>query len=256
VWVSGRRPYVLTPHYHGGGHTRLAALLHRPYRPLARRVVAAAAAVTAVSVSEAALLRRDFGIDPEVIPNGVDPAAVAHSDRTPRPPTIAVVSRLVGYKRVDATVRALAELPEYRLRIVGDGPERDPLLRLAGRLGVRDRVKLHNRLSDADVLDVVRDASVHVNLSRAEAFSYTVLESLAAGTPVVSGRDGALAEWAARFPGGVVTADPDRPADVAAAVRRLAGTRVRVDLGDYALPAILDRYQAVYDRVAATGPRS
>jgi hypothetical protein len=46
----------------------------------------------------------------------------------------------------------------------------------------------------------------------------------------------------------VLTADPAQPTQVAAAIRRLDGTRVDVDLGEYALPAILDRYQRVYER--------
>jgi glycosyltransferase involved in cell wall biosynthesis len=163
-----------------------------------------------------------------------------------------VVSRLVGYKRVPAVVRALAELPEFRLHIIGDGPDRGEVLRLADRLGVADRVRVTaHRLPDPDVRAAVRDATVHVNLSSAEAFSYTVLEALAAGTPVVTSRDSALAAWSERFPGAVLAADPDHPADVAAAVRKLAGERVAVDLGEYALPAILDRYAAVYARVAA-----
>jgi glycosyltransferase involved in cell wall biosynthesis len=251
VWASGRRPYVLTAHYHGGGHTRAARLLHPGYRRLAHRVVAGAAVLTAVSRSEAALLRRDFGAEPEIIPNGVDPAAVGRSGPPAGPPTIAVVSRLVGYKRVDAAVRTLAELPDYRLHVVGDGPQRAALLGLADRLGVRDRVRLTcHRLSDGEVRTTLREAAVHVNLSEAEAFSYTVLEALAAGTPVVTNGGAALAEWATRFPGAVLTADPAQPAQVAAAVRRLARGRVDVDLGEYALPVILDRYQQLYATAA------
>jgi glycosyltransferase involved in cell wall biosynthesis len=255
VWAARRRPYVLTTHYHGQGHTRAARLIHPAYRQLAARVVRGAAAVTAVSPDEARLVREHFGVRPEVIPNGVDPAGFASGlvcRRSTRPPTIAVVSRLVRYKRVHAVVRALAELPEYRLHIVGDGPERGEVLRLADRLGVADRIRLTaERLPDRDVRAVVRDADVHVNLSAAEAFSYTVLEALAAGTPVVTSGDTALAAWSNRFPGAVLAADPGAPAEVAAAVRRLTGGRVKVDLGEYALPVILDRYESVYRRVVA-----
>jgi glycosyltransferase involved in cell wall biosynthesis len=190
---------------------------------------------------------------PEVIPNGVEPGGEPGepgraTDR--RQPTIAVVSRLVRYKRVHAVVRALTELPEFRLHIVGDGPERGDVLRLAERLGVGGRVRLTTeRLPDPAVRALVRDAAVHVNLSAAEAFSYTVLESLAAGTPVVTSGDTALAGWSRRFPGAVLAADPADPGQVAAAVRALAGERVAVDLGEFALPAVLDRYEAVYARV-------
>jgi glycosyltransferase involved in cell wall biosynthesis len=252
VWLARRHPYVLTTHYHGRGHTVAARLVHPAYRSVATRVVRGAATVTAVSGEEARLVHRHFGVLPQVIPNGVDvPVAAPRPSGMEGPPTIVVVSRLVRYKRVHAVVRTLAELPGYRLHVLGDGPQRTDLLALAGQLGVADRVRITSeRLSDADVRAVIRDAAVHVNLSAAEAFSYTVLEALAAGTPVVTSGDTALAEWSVRFPGAVRTADPHRPADVAAAVRSLAGRRVDVNLGDYALPTILDRYEAVYERVA------
>jgi glycosyltransferase involved in cell wall biosynthesis len=246
---------VLTSHYHGAGHTLAARLLHPGYRPLARRAVRAAGAVTAVSATEADLVHHHFGVVAEVIPNGVDPGPAAGFPPVPPrpigPPTMVVVSRLVGYKRVDAAIAALTHLPGFELRVIGDGPQRADLRRLAEGLGVADRVRFEaGRLSDADVRRAVRDAAVLVNLSEAEAFSYTVLESLAVETPVVANGSSALAEWAVRFPSGVVTADPDHPAAVAAAVRRLADHRVIVDLGEYALPSMLDRYEDVYARVA------
>src|SRR3954452_20142472 len=113
VWAGRRRPYVLTAHYHGGGHTALARLLHRPYALVARRVVADAAAVTAVSETEAALLRRTFAVDPLIIPNGIDPGPPGDAVRRPPDlsPTIVVVCRLVPHKRVDAVIRSLPELP-------------------------------------------------------------------------------------------------------------------------------------------------
>ena len=36
-----KAPLVLTPHYHGAGHTRLRQALHRPYRPAGRRLMSA-----------------------------------------------------------------------------------------------------------------------------------------------------------------------------------------------------------------------
>jgi glycosyltransferase involved in cell wall biosynthesis len=246
VWAS-RRGYVLTCHYHGDGHTAAARALHPAYRRLGKHIVRGAAAVTAVSASEAALVERHFGVLPEVIPNGVE-AADAASARPEK--TLVVVSRLVGYKRVDAVLWALAELPGYTLRVIGDGPQWNDLRRLAGRLAVADRIRWEEGLSDAAVRDAVAGAAVHVNLSSAEAFSYTVLEALAAGTPVVTSGDTALSAWARRFPGAVRTADPARPVEVAAAIKSVTGERVQVDLGEFALTAVLDRYQRVYERLA------
>jgi glycosyltransferase involved in cell wall biosynthesis len=251
VWRAGCRPYVLTGHYHGGGHTAPARLVHPLYRTVAARVVRAAAAVTAVSATEASLIRDHFGVDPLIIPNGIEPptsaARVPVSART-----IVVISRLVAYKRVDAVIHALTHLSDHDLHIIGDGPQRTALLRLAAELGVTGRVRLtHERLSDAQVHAAVAGAAVHVNLSQAEAFSYTVLESLAAGTPTVVNAGSALSEWVVRFPAAVAGADPDDPVAVAATVRRMAMRRVAVDLGEYRLANILDRYQDTYTRAAA-----
>jgi glycosyltransferase involved in cell wall biosynthesis len=222
----------------------VARLAHRPYRPLARRIVAGAAFVTAVSDSEASLVERDFGVRPEVIPNGIPLFSVAAEPTS----TILVVSRLEPYKRVDAVLRALPLLPAFRLHIVGDGPARAGLERLAAGLGVRGRVTL-TAPTLPDLHRVYGEAAVYVNLSAAEAFSYTVLEALSAGTPVVTSGDAALAEWSRRFPDAVRTADPADPAAVAAAIQTLAGRRAHVDLSRYDLPAVLDAYQRLYERL-------
>ena len=71
-------PLVVTPHYHGVGHTRAARLMHVGYRPLGARLLTRAAAVVAVSAAEEALLRNDFpalAATTSVVPNGADTAA-------------------------------------------------------------------------------------------------------------------------------------------------------------------------------------
>lgn len=97
------------------------------------------------------------------------------------------VSRLVPYKRLDLVLAAFARLPERRLVIIGDGPERPRLQRLAARnvefLGYQPR-------------EVLRD---HLRRARAfifaawEDFGITPVEAQACGTPVIAyGRGGVL----------------------------------------------------------------
>ena len=64
--IAARRshlPFVLTPHYHGTGHTPARAALHRPYKMFGARVVHAARTVICVSASEQELIERDFGLE-------------------------------------------------------------------------------------------------------------------------------------------------------------------------------------------------
>ena len=255
TWRAGVRPYVLTTHYHGSGHTPAARLLHPLYRPLAARIVRDAARVTAVSAGEAALVAADFGVRPLVIGNGVAGALLAG---LPRPDAdgcrrLLVVSRLVAYKRVDAAIAALDRLPaRYELEVVGVGPERGRLEHLASTLGVAGRVRfLGGGLPDERIHQLLRRADVYLNLSEAEAFSLVVLEALAVGTPVVVGGAPGLLAWQARFPGAVLAAAAPGPAAVAEAVARLEGLRVRVDLGAYEWASIVARYRQVYAEVVA-----
>jgi glycosyltransferase involved in cell wall biosynthesis len=102
------------------------------------------------------------------------------------------VGRLVPGKRFDVLVEALAELravgadhPALRepwLLLVGAGPERDPLLRLATGLGVRDRLLLTGEREDVPELLTAMDVLAAPSVG--ETFGLTVLEGLAAGLPV------------------------------------------------------------------------
>ncbi|MFF3875926.1 glycosyltransferase [Streptomyces sp. NPDC001978] len=89
----------------------------------------------------------------EVVPNGIDATAFRYSPETRRVVraqlglpegafTVGGVGRLVRGKRFDELVRAVAQLPEVHLLLIGGGPEREALETLVARLGMRDRVLL------------------------------------------------------------------------------------------------------------------
>ena len=97
-----------------------------------------------------------------------------------------VVSRLVAYKRIDLAVEACNRLGR-KLKIIGDGPDRERLKRLAG-----PTIEFLGRLPDEEV-------EWHLARCRAllfpgeEDFGLTPLEANASGRPVVAyGVGGAL----------------------------------------------------------------
>jgi glycosyltransferase involved in cell wall biosynthesis len=97
-----------------------------------------------------------------------------------------VVSALVPYKRVDLAIEGcrLAQVP---LKVVGAGPERPALERLAN-----GSAQFLGRASDADIRELYRRAAV-VLLPGEEDFGIVPLEAQACGRPVVAlGRGGAL----------------------------------------------------------------
>ncbi|WP_428986238.1 glycosyltransferase [Streptomyces pyxinae] len=154
--LAGVRTVVATEHSLGA-----AQIEGRPLTPGTRALYLAGERLgtATVAVSEAVARRlTDWGVAPErvrVVPNGIEPARFAHDPAARRavrarlglPPgayVIGGVGRLVPGKRFDALVRAFAavaaERPGIRLLLIGDGPERARLERLAAERGVADRV--------------------------------------------------------------------------------------------------------------------
>lgn len=253
VWLTKRRPYVLSPHFHGFGHSPAARALHVPYAPALRRIVGEAAVVTADSEYEAGLLAERFDRKIEMVPIGVDLAALRSVERSPDSHgriRVLVVGRLSPYKRVDLAIRALGLMPsEYVLTVHGTGSEALRLRQLGRDLGLGDRVVFsESRVTDRELWQLMADSDVMVNLSRAEAFSVAVLESLAVGTPVVATTSTALREWSVRFPDEVTGLPEPTPKAVAEATIRQAGRRVHPDLTGFDWAAIAPRLMSAYNR--------
>lgn len=186
------RRFVLTPHYHGVGSTAVASALHRVYRPLVgRRVMARADALIAVSPSEKSLLAQHFGprvaARTTVVPNGAR-AITKHLRDAERPETIVLtIGRLEPHKRVDLLIRALTLLPrDVRLVAVGHGSQRAALSALATKLNMDDRVALPGQVSDSELDEWMRRATVFVTASQVEAFGLTLADALASGLPAVA----------------------------------------------------------------------
>jgi glycosyltransferase involved in cell wall biosynthesis len=98
---------------------------------------------------------------------------------------IAAPCRLAAQKNLPTLLRALALLPnDVTLRIYGSGALRDRLLRLARTLGIEGRVRFHAETDDLPrkmrAFDVVALPSLY------EGCSYVLLETLAAGVPLVA----------------------------------------------------------------------
>jgi glycosyltransferase involved in cell wall biosynthesis len=194
-----RPPLVLTPHWHGTGHTAARRLLHLPYRPLAMWTARAADAVICNSIAERDLVRQQLGPRNKVvvIPEGVElphrtSAAPAASEAGQRPPLSAdssvllAVGRLEGYKGTERIIRALPYLPgNYQLVVIGTGPALDALVAATTIEHVSDRVHFLGRCSDEELASWYDTAAACISLSSQESFGLVVLEAAAAGCPVV-----------------------------------------------------------------------
>lgn len=152
-------------------------------------------------------------------------------------PTVVCVSRLVRRKGQDVLVAAMprlqARIPGVRLLLVGGGPDRDRLGRLAERTGVSDAVVFAGEVpwsqlpayyagGDAFAMPCrTRRAGLDV-----EGLGMVFLEASAMGMPVLAGNSGGAPEAVQAGVTGLVVHDPRSPSAVADRLAPLLEDRV------------------------------
>lgn len=98
------------------------------------------------------------------------------------------VASLEKKKALQRAIRAFAavrhDYPNLRLKLVGDGPERQPLNELAAELGISESVDFEGL--QIDVVPYFAHAELTVLTSDYEGFPNVLVESITVGTPVVS----------------------------------------------------------------------
>jgi glycosyltransferase involved in cell wall biosynthesis len=167
----------------------------------------------------------------QVIGNFFDPTTF-HANLEVNPEdAFLVVGRLVPIKGFDVVIRGFAiarrQGLRFRLRVVGDGPERANLERLAAQEGVADSVDFLGSRRGADLADQYRAAwALAVPTQVEEAFGIVMVEAMACGCTVIASDHGACPEVIADA--GVLV--PARePAKWAEAMLALANDPVRRD---------------------------
>ncbi|MGO8918832.1 MAG: glycosyltransferase [Stellaceae bacterium] len=131
-------------------------------------------------------IRKTYRRDAIVVPPPVDVEQFALE--TEKDTFFLIVSRFVAYKRVDLVVEAFAAMPEHRLLVVGDGPER-ARVRAAARGA--ENIEFMGQVPQAELVRLVQRAQAFLCAAE-EDFGIAMVEAQACGTPVIAyGRGGA-----------------------------------------------------------------
>jgi len=245
-----------SPHKHG--------FLRRPIAKLLRR----AELVIAQSRDTAGNVRKIYGVEREVglIPLGIDrPPQHIRGSRTqfgiPENAFVLVTAgRIVARKATTQLVQMLTTLksasPEVHLLVVGDGPEADPVRRLAAELGVSERLHMLGYVPDEDKYKAYSAADIFVSTSQHEGFGLVFLEAMAFGLPVVCYNRGGQTDFLATPATGAVVPLNDLNA-FTAAVRELHGSGERratmrhhnlALVENYFIDRCAAQYEAVFER--------
>jgi glycosyltransferase involved in cell wall biosynthesis len=205
----------------------------------ARRVIALSGALAEAAAAQ--------GVDPQkitVIPNGVD-AGLFAPNGIPREPVVLYAGSLIQRKGVADLIRAFALIhshhPDWRLVLIGEGPQREELEALAAGSGLADSIRFAGGLVPAEVARWMRRAELFALPSLEEGQGVAMLEALASGTPCVASNVGGIPEilspeWGTLVP----PADP--PALAAAIQALLERADRRRAMGRAAAAAVRDRY--------------
>jgi glycosyltransferase involved in cell wall biosynthesis len=181
-------------------------------------------------------------------------------------PVVGSVARLNPIKNqallVDAFADVARALPEARLILVGDGPERAALTARAAAAGLTDRVLLPGEQGDVARWLACMDVFCLTSLS--EGMPMTVLEAMAARVPVVCTDVGGIGEMVADGAEGVLVPSGDRGALAAALTRLLKDPARSRDLAerahgrllrDFTLDVVGARYVEIYEALTGKAAR-
>ena len=239
-------PSVLTLHIAGlDDFVGWRAAVSRVYdTTVARRLVARADALIAVSEAVAAGTKQRLDQPVRVIPNGVDleqfRPGIAKEEGDVR---FVFVGRLIANKGPDVALEAFQIVnglaANTRLLFVGDGPMLPMLQRSVQAHRLEKAVEFLGMRDDVD--EVLRQADVFVRPSQIEGMPLTILEAMATGLPVVACDVGGVGEVVAHGVTGLVVA-PGSTALVADAMLELMDSTKRHAMGVAAQRRVRDAY--------------
>lgn len=184
--------------------------------------------------------------------------APSHDTREVR---LVCVGRLAPRKRplplLAMVAAAAARLPtsvRWRLVLVGDGPQRDRVVRRAEALGIGGQVDLAGRLDRTEIRALLASCDVYVAPAHLESFGIAALEARAVGLPVVAARSGGVGDFVRHGIEGLLAGSDEEMADAIVTLLSSPLPREEMRRHNTALPPrfgwddALLRVDALYER--------
>ncbi|MBB5207328.1 glycosyltransferase [Chiayiivirga flava] len=264
-----RVPWVL--HWHAdipADSGQIALRLGYPlYRQFERRLVERAdvAVATSHAYAQASVPLRSHARRVAVVPLGMgDAPAPGIAPAWPGAGLrLLAVGRLSYYKGFEILLRALSDVPDASLLLVGAGDGAAGLQATVQALGLQARVRLAGHLDDAALEAAYRACDVFClpSLDRAEAFGMVLLEAMRAGKPIVASDIPGSGVGTVAGPDNALRVAPGDAGALADAIRTLAeSAALRERLGtsgrlrwerEYRIGAVSAAMDAVYRSVCS-----
>jgi len=163
------------------------------------------------------------------------------------------VGRMSYEKNIDVVLRAVAEIGDITMMVVGKGPAKDHLERIAKELGISEKVIFTGFVPDDELPEYYAASDVAVSASKFETQGLSILEAMACGLPVACTKDRAFEDFVVDgengffFEGGA--------SECAAAITKCISSKETLSPGavrtarTFSLSASADAHVAMYDDV-------
>lgn len=186
-------PYVITAHLGDipSGSPQKTGKWFRLFYPFTKSIWRRAAAITTVSSFTASLVKEQYAITPQIIPNGIvmreSPHFTAH-----QPPMILFAGRFVVQKNLDGFMGVLESIRQYpwNCTMLGDGPLHDHVTQRIFRAGMKDRFTLPGWINPEDVRSAMDKSDILFMPSLYEGLPVVCVQALAAGLAIVASNIG------------------------------------------------------------------
>jgi glycosyltransferase involved in cell wall biosynthesis len=253
-------PFVY--HIRFGRVPQIAAGGRKEWR-LMRRVIERASGVVVLDDHTERAIRRyaDHGLLLR-IPNCIDFSTLPESSDHEAPrKRVLFAGWVIPAKGVEDLLAAWSSIDTAGWELAIAGPCESSYLRRIRRSADEHAVSFLGELAGQDLLELMARCEIFVLPSHSEGFPNVIIEAMALGRAVVATDVGAVADMLSDGCGVVVPPrEPDRLAAALAAVMGDPACRVRLGerarakaAGEYALPVVFDRYEALWRRVSGQG---
>jgi len=162
---------------------------------------------------------------------------------------------------IEAAKRILAQVPNVDFILVGDGALRQRFEKLSEELGIRQRIHFFGKRNDIPV--ILSSLNVSVLCSTNEGFSNVILESMAAGKPVVATKVGGSPEMVTDSVTGHLVSPADSESLADAIVSLLKNSNEAVAMGaegkkivqeKFTVEAMTKSYERLYQELIQSAP--
>jgi glycosyltransferase involved in cell wall biosynthesis len=243
---------VFTPYYHQRASVPIVNALRVPYMSMLRALRNKPKRWIALSGFEKSLLKTRFSLRDENIRTISPPmnpiffrrqkGEIGLKQIHAEGITLLYVGLMQEHKNVHTVLDLVADLSQRgvscRAVLVGYGPLRNQLGRLAHRLGINDKVEWLEKVKEDELVELYSMADFLIMPSSQEAYGMAVAEALLIGTPTLTSSCAALSEWDA-VPGVIACGCPFDTHAATDRILSLLGKAVRVGpLGSKALSRV------------------